>query len=311
MQKRTLAGILAALVMAVTLTGCGGSSDTATATESDSAAGMSYSPVMSYNENAYTDPTYTGSDTEKGAVEAARENVKRIYTGEISLESVNFDGTMEKLEDLVEDAGGYFQSNEVFQRDSYGSSSDMFRQALITVRIPAEEFDGFLQELDEGKGFSVTRRSVSTEDVSEQYYDIQVRIESARLEVARLEELMGKAENVSDVISVQQALSDATYRLESLLGQLKGMDSRIQYSTLEISLVEVTALTMTAKTAGFGNKLLESLTKGFTGGVEFVSDFILTVAGNWLVILIIGSVILIIVSIRRRRKRRKKQSQEE
>lgn len=301
--KKTILLMLSLVLFCFGLSGCGvSSSSSATSYSTDSAAySDSYSGMM--NSAVTEEAAPTG-----GVVEEARENVKRIYTGEVALESVKFDESLKKIESMVQEAGGYFQSNDVYTRDSWGDN-DSFREANMMVRVPVEKFDALMDDLTSGDGFSTIRQSVSSDDVSEQYYDIQMRLESARSEVARLTELLEEAKDVSDVISVEQALSDATYRVESLQGQLNGMDSRIDYSTININLSEVTALTMTARAAGYGSKLMESLSNGFTGGIEFMGDLILLIAGHWLILLFVVCVIMLVVTLRKRKRNKKKRAQ--
>ena len=321
MKRKFTILMLCATLISIAITGCGPGGSGSDSTDSyDAASYSSYDgggmkPVNSMraiaevpDEEVSAEESFDADDSmdveeDSNIVDEARENVKRIYTGDIELESVDFDGSVRKIEDLVENSGGYFQENETYSRNSNWGTSESFLEAYMTARIPAGKFDSVVDALSTGDGFSVVRKSISSEDVSEQYYDIQTRLTAARSEVERLTKLMEQTKDVSEIISVQQALSDATYKLEYLQGQINGLDSKVEYSTLTISLKEVTALTMRAKAVGYKNKLSESFVNGFTSGVEFLGDLLLAIAGHWLILLII---VFIILLIRRHGKRKRK-----
>lgn len=318
MRRKFGIWMLCAVLLSAVLSGCGRKSSEAI--DSTASAYSTYDGAGTRAAGSMSDIAEEEiAEVDTSIVDEARENVKRIYSGNLQLESVDFDGSMKKIQTLVEDSGGYFQENEIYSRDSSWGSSRSFREAYMRARIPAARFEDVVEALSEGDGFTVTRRSISSEDVSEQYYDIETRLEAARSEVERLTDLMDQAKDVSDVIAVEEALSDATYKLERLQGQINGLDSRIEYSVLSINLTEVTALTMTATAAGYGSKLLESLSSGFTSGVEFLGELLLAIAGNWLILVLLLCVLLLVIrfgkkcvkSTRQRKEARKKEKNRE
>lgn len=300
MKKRWLPLILMFIMLCSLLTGCGG--DSGSAVES---VGMSNGAAFNAGMDSYvpSDSKDSGSG-DSSYVEEARSDVKRIYTGNVSLETVRFDDVMTVIDSMVEDAGGYFEDHEVYTRNDTWNDSGMYRYADLTIRVPVEQFDSVMNSIVTAESVSVVSQSVSSDDVSEQYYDIEIRLENARDQVEQLQALLEQAETVDEVISVRNALSDATYDLEYLQGQLNRYDSRIQYSYLYVTVREVTALTMTARAAGFGAKLSEGVVHGFTSGIEFLADLLLVIVSNWLVILVLVLVIILIVRASRKRIRK-------
>ena len=299
-MRRKIALLLCA-VMACLLTGCpdGGGSSGATANY-----GMSDGLYLGSSKSSSVDSYESNEVAGDGSsyVEEAHENEKRIYTGWVSLETVRFDDAMQMLEQMVLDAGGYFEENEVSRRSNVWGESDSYREADLTIRVPVDQFDSMIQTLNEAKDIAVLSQRVSSEDVSEQYYDVQTRLKNAREEVEQLQKLLEQASTIEDLISVQSALSEATSDLESFQGQLNHMDSRILYSYLYVDLQEVTALTMSARAVNYGSKLLEGVVQGFTGGVEFLADLLLWVVSNWLVLAVLCTLIGLFVRWRRKRK---------
>lgn len=298
MKKFSIA--LCAILICGLLTGCGSGSDYVT----DNYAGITTNGAYAEDAMYYSDSSYDSEPYESDVQELTDSNAKRIYTGRISLESVTFYQTVSDISDKVTALGGYFEDENIYTEHSYWDS-ESYNMADMTIRVPVEKFDELVNYIDSYGNAAVVSRNINTEDVSESYYDLEMRLDLAQAEVDELEELLEQAETVQDIITVRDELQDAVYRVESLQGQLNHYDSLILYSYLYLDIKEVTALTMTAKAIGYGNKLLESLSRGFSDGVEFFGDLLLSLASNWLVLIVLGVVIFFIVRVVRRRKRKK------
>ena len=85
-----------------------------------------------------------------------------------------------------------------------------------------------------------TVKSVSTqgEDVTEEYVDIQAQKTSYLNQLAQYNEIMKKAVKVSDVIEIQQQIDRVQTELNRLEGRLKYLNSRIDMSTITVTLQE-------------------------------------------------------------------------
>jgi len=235
------------------------------------------------------------------------EGVKLIYTASFDLESTEFDDSAAGLKKLVNDMGGYFESSSVDNYDSY-------RYAYYTVRVPAESFNAFCDSV--GSICQVNNVSRGAQDISEAYYDTASRLETQRTKLQRLQELLAKAESMEDIITIESAISETEFNIESLTGTLKHYDSLVGYSTVTISLREVYKLSEVEPPAvGFGSKLAAAFKRGCTRFVDGVQDLMLGFAGawvGWLIFLALAAAVAIplVRFIRRRRgeKRRSKES---
>jgi len=163
---------------------------------------------------------------------AARE-AKIIRTINYSIKTRQYDTDYEALKSLVDENGGYVESLSV----SGDLSSGETRYAHFTLRIPAENLDAFLGSA--GNVGTATSYSEYTEDVSESYYDIAARLDTQKAKLERLNELLAKAENMSDLIEIESAVSDTQYEIDRYTGQLNGYDSRINYSYVYVTLREL------------------------------------------------------------------------
>ena len=238
---------------------------------------------------------YGGMNGSYGGVPA---NAKIIYTADMSLETKVFDEAQQALEDVVNELGGYFESRSVNQGGHY-------RSLDCTVRVPVKNFITFLDRA--GETAHVTNRSEYLEDVSEAYYDQEARLATQRIKLERLQELLGKAENMADIITIESAISETELQIEYLTGSLRQYDSQINYSTVSIYLREVYRLSTDEEApVTFGDRIASAFSSGLSSGVANLDDFAIFVARNWLSLLILIAVIAAAVLFFRRRRSRKK-----
>ena len=216
------------------------------------------------------------------------ENAKIIYSAYIDMDTTEFDDAQAQIETITKNHNGYFEN---LDQDSYSD----YRNAYYLIRVPADEFDAFMKEAQEIG--TVTSISQNAADVSENYYDIESRLETAKTKLARLQELLSKAENMSDIITIENEIADVQWEIDDLSGSLKRYDSEIEYSTVTLNLHEVYRITDGDAPLTFGERISSAFSKGikaFTGGME---DFLVFLAASWLWILLVAIVAAVVIII--------------
>ena len=104
----------------------------------------------------------------------------------------------------------------------------------LTVRIPADRFDDFINALRSSSG-SVVNVSVYSDNITKQYNDTVIEIEALNTQHQRLLQLLEKAETVEDIMTIESELTNVRYELESQESRLRVMDNQIDYSTIYLS----------------------------------------------------------------------------
>ncbi len=302
MGKRILLAV-AALTCGIVLTGCSGStSNEISGTQSSAFSGFAASDYVRSNYNAAeeSEVSYDSADGGSGSANpAVNDESKKIYTGTIDMETTAFSSVYSSIREAAESSGAWLES------DSSGTSGiGGARYASLTIRVPADQFDGLMEGLEGLENVTVTSKSISAEDVSEEYYDIEGRLENAEAKLKNLQKLSEEAENVQDLITIEDSISDVQYTIEYLQGQINHYDSQISYSYIYVSLYEVNV--MSGHEEGYGLRLAESFKSGFVEGVDFLGNVLLWIAQNWLVLLaaILAAVVLL-AGIHKLRKGRK------
>lgn len=284
MKKKTIIRLFAALTAAALLSACGGSSNGAVA----------YSSAATYDavteaaaEEMYLESGMGGVDT---VLEPQETDRKIVYTAYLRLESTDFTAAREALLAAVEQYDAYLQYT-----DQSGSAKDADRYASYTVRVPVEHYSDFLTAA--GEAGSVLNLSESAEDITSSYIDVEARLTALKAQRDRLNDLADKAETTSDLLEIENQLADVQYQIESYTQQMRSMTDRITYSTVDITLREVSTLTPKGVT------FLERLNDAFNGGIDafvaFVQELVLGIVYNLPMLVVLAILIPLFLKLRR------------
>lgn len=153
-----------------------------------------------------------------GAKDAARHI---IYTATMQVSVFNLEDAKAKAEALPERYGGFVQN---------------MSGTYFVMRIPSAKLRPAMDELA-AMGV-VDNRTLDAQDVTEEYLDIETRIEVLEVTQKQMMELLSKARTVEEALMVRKALDEITMELEVLKGRLRRLESLVSYSTLTLSLVE-------------------------------------------------------------------------
>ena len=266
MKKRLLVAVLCA-VLVMALAGCGSSgvkSMMNQAVRED--AGMVTESVEMKSE--------AGLASDSAAPQVEDSNRKLIKTVEMTVETKEYDQMLTGLNEQIKAYGGYVEHMNTYNGSIYSGRS-YSRNASMTIRVPEEKLEEFLEEVTNIS--NVVRRSDKVDDVTLAYVDLSSHKEALQTEQKRLLELLEKAESVEDIITIEKRLSDVRYQIESMESQLRTYDNQISYSTVYLEIDEVKELTPVKEetvweqiSGGFADSLV-SLKDGFVEIVIWVA----------------------------------------
>lgn len=235
---------------------------------------------------------------------------KMIRDVNMHLETMEYDKTIAALEQSIAAYGGYVET--MSQSGSRYSSSYGLESMNVTARIPAEQLDAFLNQVD-GMG-NVLSKNLSTRDVTSSYVDVQSRLEVLRNEQAVLDGIMKSATNTKDMLEAQDRLYDVIEEIESHEAVLRSYDSLVAYSTVSIYVEEVKEPTPEVEETR-GEELARRWKKTVENFVDNCVDFGFWLVENSFTLLILAGIglgIYFIIRgiIRRSRKKRAKRLEE-
>ena len=235
-----------------------------------------------------------------GAAQIADKTAKMVYTANLQLQTLSFDEAEKDISALVSQLGGYFENK------SLSNYSSGYRYANYVVRVPASQFTSFCNQL--GTLCHVIYRNEYAQNISDVYYDTESRLETAKIKLDRLQELLAKADNMGDIITIESAISETEWTIENLSGTLRSYDAQVDYATVTIDLNEVYKLSNQEDAPmTFGERLASSFRRGLTAAGNALEDLVLWFAFNWIGLLI-ALVVLAVLLLLLRRARRKSRS---
>jgi hypothetical protein len=215
------------------------------------------------------------SQQSKALITSANVNQKIIFTGQVSMETLNFEKTRTDLCNYINNVGGFAQ-NSSFQGGRLGDEG--LRSAEYVFRIPKAKFNEAF--VDFRKFGTVVSEQLNGEDVTNQYIDTEARLKSLKIQQERLEELLKKAVKMDDIISLEKELQSTIYEIENYTGSIKKWDSLVEYSTLTVKLNEVRQISKETpkEQDGFLSRLQFSFKNSAEGLWNFLKDVAVFIA---------------------------------
>lgn len=311
MITRGLAAVLA-LFLVLVPAGCGRKSSAVRPEGSEIAnsysksgaydAGLSVTPAAErvLNEADYAKADFTSEVPAEKAGEstpALSDGRKLIRTYRFSVETQEFEKSTELITGMVSSCGGYVENSSI-SGNSYKSGNSA-RTASYVIRIPVANLDAFLQDV--GSIGNVVSRSENVQDITLDYTDTASRIKSLETQRDSLMEMMKNAKDLSEMLTVQDHLTEVLYQLERYGSRLRTMDNQVDYSTLNVDLREVKIYTAPEpEPETFFDRLKAEFKDSLKGVGEFFEDTAIFFFGNLPGILVFLAIVFVIVLIIRR-----------
>ena len=148
-----------------------------------------------------------------------------VHTGNMLLVVDDVAGSVDRITGMAREFGGWVVNSDRSSR----------HRGFVAIRVPAESLTGVMDRL-EGTAIDVKARSLTSEDVTDEYVDSQSRLVSLRETERVLLELLGRADDVEDALKVQQEITQLQVQIEELQGRINFLEETAAYSLLMVSL---------------------------------------------------------------------------
>lgn len=140
----------------------------------------------------------------------------------------------------------------------------------VSIKVPSPRLNTVTETIaDLGE---IRDKSVSTQDVTEEYYDSQARLAVLNKKEERLLELMDQAKTIEEIIKVENELTRVRTDIEVLQGRLKYLDNATGYSSISVSLNQTSGSKVEVPKGTLG-KALQSFIDSTNNLAEFLSNF--------------------------------------
>jgi len=204
-----------------------------------------------------------------------------IYNGEMALVVKDTTATQASITTLVESLEGY-----VSNASSYAYDGGLMRINL-TLRVPADQFHNVMAEL-RTMAMEVTQESIGSQDVTQEYVDLESRLRALEAKADRLEELMEEAEDTEAVLAVYQELSSTQQEIEQTKGRMQYLERSAAMATIEVYLTP-DELSQPVEIAGWRPAgVMKEAFEALIGAFQFLVNALI-----WIVILVVPVVIFL------------------
>jgi hypothetical protein len=278
-----------ALAVSTALASCsGGSGDTGAAGGKPAVEPGAAQPGSGdAGQQAATGSAPTGSAANRNASGALLQEQKLIQTSSLSVEVTDVTRAVRAAEDTALATGGRVQSEQTSSETGDGSGSDdRVTSADLVLRVPPDAYERAVRKLASlGRLLSQGR---DTKDVTQQFVDVQSRIETQRASLDRVRVLLSRATKIGDVVAIESELSRREADLESLLAQQKALAEQADLRTIKLHLAATGDQPMGEEETELG--FLAGLRNGWRAFTGFVG-VVLLVVGALLPFIVAGVVV--------------------
>ena len=220
-----------------------------------------------------TEQTQTGQET--------TDTQALIYTASVKLQTITYEDTKAALMEAIESGTAQIQYQDEYTQTYYdyrtsSQSDDRLYTLSMTLRIPQDDFEPFLERLTNGDIAELLSTSRGSQDVTLSIRDLDIRVESINARVDRLNELLDEAQNISDIIEIQNSLDAAIIERDQLMAEQQHLNDQVSRSTITVTLREVLELEDGGSQRSFWDELVRAFTQTGYRAIDVLQQGILS-----------------------------------
>ena len=150
-----------------------------------------------------------------------------IYTTEVSVLVASPSQLVNSLGDVVTQNGGYVAGVENKEEGGIPVTT-------IRLKIPPDRYEPAMRQI-RGLAVEVTSEKAATQDVTEEFSDVQTQLKALEASHAQLLELMGKAQNIEEILKIQEKLAQTKTQIDRLKGRETFLQRSAELATITIN----------------------------------------------------------------------------
>lgn len=242
--------------------------------------------VASDQQASFKEVAMMAPPTKQPAPQPTTIDRKLIRNGHLEFKTDDVKKVKAEIEKISKELNGYIS-------DETENNYDARVQYNQTIRVPADQFDALIARIEK-LADKVENKGINTQDVTEEFIDVEARLKTKRELEVRYSEILKQAKTVSDIISIESQIANVRAEIESMTGRLNYLKNQVSFSTLNVSYYQVLGTDF-----GFASKFVQSLKDGW----DNLLSFLIGLVSFWPFVL--GVAALILWWIKRRRTKQK------
>lgn len=251
-------------------------------------------------QNQISSKQNTLDQVENSQNQTAVTERKIVRNAELQLESDAPEQAQQKITAIAESKGGFVVESQQSSSDQRTGTRDT---VTMTLRVPAAKFGETLEEIRK-QASRVVVETVKSDDVTEEFIDIEAQLKAKRALEAQFLEIMKRANTVEDALNVQRQLAEVRGEIEKIEGRKRFLENQSSLSTIKIRLQ--TPAAFTANSSGFFYRLKEAFGDGLDAALSFILGLVsFVIAILPFLIFIVLPIYLVIRYLLKRRHKKK------
>lgn len=227
-----------------------------------------------------------------------------IFNRTVSLEVKEVERASTQVEELATQYGGYVASlhfdssggGEVTPLEEGESQSRVPRSGVIVIKVPAQNVQKLSASLK--KLGRLLADFENSEDVTEQYIDLEARLGNLRKEEKRFLEIFQAAKNVKEMLLVEKEVSRLRSEIESLEAQKSQLEKMVKLAMVTVELKEKEPV---VSPGGSSWGTLEAFRQGIRNAVAVI-NLLIRLSGSLLPLALLTGLVVLGVRWFNRRK---------
>jgi len=156
-----------------------------------------------------------------------------IKNAEVSVLVEDSDVAIDRLTQVVGDVGGYIVSSRIWYQPY--ADGENYKYASITLGIPVDQFEVTMRRV-RGLAIRVLDENASGEDVTDQFVDLQSRLNNLEATQERIQGFLDDAKTVDEALRINQELAQIEAQIEEVKGRMNYLSDRAAFSTITVTI---------------------------------------------------------------------------
>jgi hypothetical protein len=213
-----------------------------------------------------------------------------IKKATLRYEVKDFSATKTQISSLIQSSGAYIA-------DDRETKSEVQISKSMTIRVPDSKFENLLDSLAL-QAKNLDERYITVQDVTEEYVDTEMRLKAKKAIENRYLDILKKAQNVKDILEVEEKLGEIRQEIESSEGRLKYLSHQVSFSSIDLTFYENFRAAPVSR-VGFFSKTRMAFSNGWDG----LGEFFISCIAIWPFWLIVSGVVIAVIAIVRKKRR--------
>ena len=210
---------------------------------------------------------------------------KIIRDANLTIEVNSTTEAQQRVRSIAEGYGGFVVASEAKQHENVDPAKRTMDIKLV-IRVPSAQFNSALEQIEK-LASNIPQHNVSSQDVTEEFIDLEARIKTQKALELQFLEIMKQANKVADALEVQRQISEVRNEIEKLEGRKRFLENRSSLSTITVNIQTPTPIVVSA--SGFGHTVREAISESVdmaSGIVLFFVRFVIVMFPVFLLVVL-------------------------